>query len=433
MHDVELDEETAWRPHADGRWIVGDPGRQPAMVAYPSGLAPSRPDTTIDGAQLGCLTYRAVSLRGLGHWAERKPRQDAYLLRITANERWLVGCVADGVSQPKYSHMAADIACREITRVLTEALDSQPAIATADDWRKLVPELPWQRAVDTASAAMIAKASASQPDSEHRAPLDAHTVRATMATTAVGFVVGASPTEDGRLPSALVVGAGDSSALTLVDGRWHPVTAVKNAGGDVPSNAVSALPREVKVRPEIGFMPPGAALVVVTDGIGDPMGAGTGEVGQFLAARWARPPDLFAFATDAAFYRRGFTDDRTAVAVWFASGPAREAADEPGAWRGENHEHRDYDEHENHREHHARQDHGDHHELREHEDRGEGGEYRERADRGEAGETTQAYQAGQPGAPHRRYLETHHEGGRQRSGDPVDMASEWRGEEGTGD
>jgi hypothetical protein len=141
-----------------------------------------------------------------------------------------------------------------------------------------------------------------------------------MATTAVAFAVAVSPAEDGQLPYSLVVAAGDSSALILARGHWRPVTAVKNAGADMPSNAVRALPREVQVTPVSGYLQPGEALVVVTDGIGDPMGTGAGEVGQFLAARWSRPPDLFAFATHAAFYRRGFTDDRTAVAVWHESG-----------------------------------------------------------------------------------------------------------------
>ena len=209
------------------------------------------------------------------------------------------------------------------------ALDEQPPITAPDDWRKLAEELPWQQAVDQANAAMIAKASTGTRESREAGPLDAHTVRGAMATTAVGFAVAAVPAEDGQLPFTLAVAAGDSSALILSEGHWHPITAVKNAGSDVASNAVLALPRDVQVAPVTGFLPPGEALVVVTDGIGDPMGMGTGEVGQFLAAHWSRPPDLFAFAAHAAFYRRGFTDDRTAVAVWHK--PGAEWPDEPGA------------------------------------------------------------------------------------------------------
>jgi Protein phosphatase 2C len=308
--------DVAWRRHEDERWIVGDPGRQHEMVPYPADIAASRPDTTIDGANLGRIEYRAVSLRGFSHWGKKEPRQDAYLLRVSANGQWLVGCVADGVSQSKYSHMAADIACREITRHITAALDEQPAITAPDHWRKLAEELPWPQAVDQANAAMMAKASTGTREPKDAGPLDARTVRGAMASTAVGFAAATAPAEDGQLPYVLVVVAGDSSALILSEGRWRPITTVKNAGSDVPTNAVLALPRDVQVAPVTGFLRPGEALVVVTDGIGEPMGTGTGEVGQFLAAHWSRPPDLFAFAGHAAFYRRGFTDDRTAVAVW---------------------------------------------------------------------------------------------------------------------
>ena len=321
--------DVAWGRHEDERWIVGDPGRQHEMVPYPANLATSRPDTTIDGANLGQIEYRAVSLRGFSHWGKREPRQDAYLLRISANGQWLVGCVADGVSQSKYAHMAADIACREITGHIVAALDEQLPVTAPDDWRKLAGELPWQQAVEQANAAMMAKASTGTRESGEAGPLDAHTVRGAMATTAVGFAVAAAPAEDGQLPFTLAVAAGDSSALILYRGRWDPITAVKNAGSDVASNAVLALPRDVEVAPVTGFLPPGAALVVVTDGIGEPMGSGTGELGQFLAAHWSRPPDLFAFAAHAAFYRRGYTDDRTAVAVWHK--PGTQWPDEPRA------------------------------------------------------------------------------------------------------
>jgi serine/threonine protein phosphatase PrpC len=321
--------DDAWWPHENGRWIVGDPGHQPQTVLRPAEIAPGRADTTFDGARLADIEYRAVSLRGLSHAAGGDPRQDAYLLRITANRQWLVGCVADGVSQPKYSHMAADIACREITRHIAEALDDQPAVGDTDDWRKLAAELPWQRAVDQASAAIVAKASAGLPRPENGEPPDADTVRRTMATTAVGFAVGVMATVDGLVPYTVAVASGDSSALVLSHGRWFPITAVKNAGSDLVSNAVLALPRAVEVAPVSGVLQPGAALVVVTDGIGDPMGMGTGEVGRFLAAQWSRPPELFAFAAHAAFYRRGFADDRTAVVVWHQ--PAAEPPPAPSS------------------------------------------------------------------------------------------------------
>ena len=61
---------------------------------------------------------------------------------------------------------------------------------------------------------------------------------------------------------------------------------------------------------------PSEALILVTDGVGDPLGDGTGELGQQLATRWAYPPTIDAFLLDVNFLRRTFDDDRTAVGVW---------------------------------------------------------------------------------------------------------------------
>jgi serine/threonine protein phosphatase PrpC len=314
-----------WWRHEDGRWVVGEAGGQPDTVVMPSGIAPTRPDTILDGARLGEIAYRAVSLRGLSHRHSGKPRQDAYQLRVSANRLWLAGCVADGVSSGDYSHLAADLACREITRVLAEALGEHPAVQSADDWPLLAASLPWQQAVDRASAAIVARASSSGEsgdDTPQAGPArrDAHQVRQVMATTAVAFVVAAASTADGEIPFAVTVASGDSSALLLSGGQWHPVTSVKNVGAEVASNAVLALPREVQVEPKGGVLRPGEALAVISDGVGDPLGSGTGVVGRFLAAAWSRPPELLSFAEHVAFYRKTFVDDRTAALVWHSPG-----------------------------------------------------------------------------------------------------------------
>jgi protein phosphatase 2C-like protein len=323
-----------WWVHGNGRWVVGEAGRQPETVAVPAEVAGTRPDTSCDGARLGDLDYRAVTLRGLSHCQAGKPRQDAYLLRISANREWLVGCVADGVSAAPFSHLAAEVACRTITRVLAGALGGQPPVTEPGGWDKLVSDLPWQEAVDQGSAAIVARAAAGLPGRDPAVPLDARQVRGTMATTAVAFAVAATRTPDGLVPFGVAVASGDSSALTLSRGRWHPLTTLKNTGQEIASNAVLALPREVTVTPLSGFLQPSDALVVVSDGIGDPLGQGSGAVGQFLAAHWSQPPDLFSFAGQAAFYRKGFTDDRTVTAVWHRPAEGPDGADGPEAAAG---------------------------------------------------------------------------------------------------
>ncbi|MEV6527258.1 protein phosphatase 2C domain-containing protein [Longispora sp. NPDC051575] len=317
-----------WWRHDNERWIVGDAGRQPEVVPLPStAIAATRPDTVVDGGRVGGLDFRATSTRGLGHQQAGTPRQDAYLVRPSRDGRWLVGCVADGVSEGRRSHEAADLVCHTVSRVL---LDGLAATRPEDlgDWQSAVERLPWQEAVDAASAAVVRAAHAAMQAVYRRrgdveslasledAPLPEAAARTVMSSTAVAFLVSTAADSTGGHPFALTVAAGDSSALRLAAGAWHPLSEVKNAGADIASSAVRPLPRAVRTQPTSGVLRPGEALAVITDGLGDPMGAGQGVVGRFLADRWRTPPDLLAFAQHVAFYRRTFTDDRTAVVVW---------------------------------------------------------------------------------------------------------------------
>jgi hypothetical protein len=110
----------------------------------------------------------------------------------------------------------------------------------------------------------------------------------------------------------------------LRDGAtWEPQQTLKNEGSTVASSRVEALPL---LPPELDSpvattLRPTDALVLMTDGIGDPLGDGSGPVGRFLAKMWSRPPAPLAFAAHVDFTRRSHDDDRTALAIW----PERDA------------------------------------------------------------------------------------------------------------
>jgi hypothetical protein len=59
-------------------------------------------------------------------------------------------------------------------------------------------------------------------------------------------------------------------------------------------------------------------LLIGTDGIGDPLGAGQGGVGDLFRDVLTKPtvPSLIEFAHAVDFSRETFDDDRTLVAVW---------------------------------------------------------------------------------------------------------------------
>lgn len=310
-----------WHQLPGGRWVVGDPGRQHAIVPKPS-FPRNRPDTIVDGAIVGRLTFRAASLRGLSHQQYAKPRQDTYAFDIAGDGRWLVGCVADGVSQGRWSHHAADLAARRMVSNVAEALSYSPAEQPSED---ILESLPWQNSVDAASEDIIRAASSKleelrskRKDDDAPLPdfLSDSQVTQVMSTTAIMAVLGTEPDDAGRHSYAVAVAAGDSSAFVITGGKWCSLTHVKNEGNEIVSSAVRPLPRPQKVELFQGHLEAGDVLLLMTDGLGDPLGSGHGAVGRFLGELWSKPPDLLSFAAQLGFLRRTFTDDRTAFVSW---------------------------------------------------------------------------------------------------------------------
>ncbi len=109
---------------------------------------------------------------------------------------------------------------------------------------------------------------------------------------------------------------GDSSAFILSGGAWREVWLPDSDVGSIRT-ATSALPAEtpaVEVAElELGL---GDVLVLVTDGIADPLRDGPTTVAPGLAAALASAPDPLDLALVVDFSRRGVHDDRTLVAVW---------------------------------------------------------------------------------------------------------------------
>ncbi|GIJ63540.1 protein phosphatase 2C domain-containing protein [Virgisporangium aurantiacum] len=290
-------------------YVVGEEGAAAQrVVARPAVDFPEQRDIVVDGVTFHndagepVAQVRAASIRGLSHRYYGKPRQDAYAFRATADGHWLVVAVADGVSAGAYSHMAAEIVTDVGCRLLAERGADQV------DWDRLLRDLAsWILA--RGRAVIVAEAELSDREvAEH------------MSATALFAVVALRPSEsDARSVHCLAVG--DTGAWILGPGQespWRAVTGQKADEDGVASSATLALPLTV-VAPTAAkaeTLTPGTALVLVTDGIGDPLGDGTGEVGRFLATMWARPPSALEFAAQVDFARRSYDDDRTAVVVW---------------------------------------------------------------------------------------------------------------------
>lgn len=294
---------------------IGDPGRAAKLVkAAPVADHWDRRDTVLDGvvindqARRPALELRAASVRGLSHRHYGRVRQDEYAYRRTNDGQFLVAVVADGVSAGELSHLAAARA----TRYGAARLASEVVRTGLDgiSWDEVVRDV-------ALSVERHGREQLRRRNREGVDHLDTYGVARHLATTALFVVVDLQSDASGL--AAVVLPVGDTSAWVLRSGAtWEPLQAVKNAGAAIASAAVTALPAVAghAGTPTFTRVRSGDALVLMTDGVGDPLGDGTGDVGQFLASVWSSPPTDLQFAAQVGFARKSFDDDRTAVALW---------------------------------------------------------------------------------------------------------------------
>ena len=268
-------------PVADG-YVIGDPGRAAAEVGAgsPAGV-PGWPDSAVDAAEVAGMHVRAASVRGIVHRRFGLPRQDSYSMAWKRDSQTLVVAVCDGLGSFDRSHEAADLAATRLSELVDEG---------------------WQDAFDTVSTEIAQRIAVTG---------------AQMATTAVCARLTHSDEGAHRAELAYV---GDSAAYLLGPDGWQRVAgAVKTiANDDSPlSSGTAALPATtVDLTTTTVEFGPDTALFLMTDGVADPLGAGSGEVGRVLGQWWAQPPNEFEFGAQVAFARRSFDDDRTVVGVW---------------------------------------------------------------------------------------------------------------------
>ncbi|MCD2196142.1 protein phosphatase 2C domain-containing protein [Actinomycetospora endophytica] len=312
MLDADTQELTASWSGTVTPYVVGDPGR--AATAVVERLARDAPDhhgTVLDGAvvrpddEAPWTHVRGASVRGLRHRQDGVVRQDEYCFRQTADDRYLVVAVADGVSAGSLSHEAAGVAARFGCEIVGDWLGQCE-----------VSELPWEHVLKTLSDLVVQRGRAVLR--RRRVSVDDWSEGAfgeALATTLVLAVVDLRP-DDGSY-RVEVVRVGDSSAWVHgAAGGWRSLHGLKNDSEVIASSATAALPQVTSFESESYRVAAGDLLVLMTDGVSDPLGDGDGDFGRFLSEVWATPPSVTAFGAQVDFARKTFDDDRTAVAVW---------------------------------------------------------------------------------------------------------------------
>ncbi|MEX3107702.1 MULTISPECIES: protein phosphatase 2C domain-containing protein [unclassified Streptomyces] len=279
------------------RVVLGTPAAH--VEPKPPPGDPYRPDTLFDGWSSPELTVRLASVRGDQHRFDGRPRQDDVVVAWHEPSATVAFAVADGVSAAEQSHVGAALVCRTaVNDLLVQLGEDRPG----PDWTRVLQAARYQL--------LMRVAHGREPDEGHLT----EAIR-TLATTLVAGTV--APAGDGRMHVTLVR-AGDSSAWCLHQGRFSPLLSEKDSGtGEITSNAVIALPRlSADSYPMSYTLPADSVLLVGTDGFGDPLGDGSGRVGELFAELAVRPPEPRGLAHLLDFSRETFDDDRTLLAVW---------------------------------------------------------------------------------------------------------------------
>lgn len=305
-NEAANEQRTNTTPVPEATFAIGDPGRADWAVEGPPAPPWGRPDTVVDGPSLGVVEVRAASVRGISHRAYTRTRQDEYAL-ATTDSGHLILVVSDGLGSLEESHRAAAAVCRHGCKAIREALVNGGSMESID----------WVEVLNQIAAVIVRADVALQSASGGRTSSDGEALQSSMAATAL-FAVVETETEPDTPLAAVIASYGDCSAWILEGHSWTAVTRLKATEATFSTSAVYGLPTIAEEALEVHQLelPVGGLMVLMSDGVGDPMANGDGQVGAALADAWAQPPNPLDFARQVGFARKSFDDDRTVVGVW---------------------------------------------------------------------------------------------------------------------
>lgn len=251
-----------------------------------------------DEATVGAFSIRAASVIGPSHRCQQPadPRQDSYRIGRTRDHRYAIVAVADGISSAALSDAGATTASSQAVTLLRDRIDRV-------GFHELDAKELYQKIAESVAGQAVGRGVGT----------------ADLSTVLITAVI-EEPGPDGTA-EAWVAWLGDSSGwlLTPDSPRWRCTS------GDVKDRAAAVVSNEVAGRlpdtPHLAqdqylTLPPGAALALVTDGIGDAWADPAGRVNDYFANAWRTPIPATRFTADVGFDAPQCLDDRTAAVVW---------------------------------------------------------------------------------------------------------------------
>ncbi|CAN3980009.1 protein phosphatase 2C domain-containing protein [Kitasatospora purpeofusca] len=303
-------------PHVGERPPTYGPEPTAVPEADPGALGGIVADTVLEGAQYGATTLRAVSVRGDSARYRGEPRRDSLLVtRFGEGADGLLLAVLGGFdhSGPAAGPVATASAeaCRQLAAAVgrsREGLAADLRDGARDRLRYGLQRLALSAVAPLRALAPIGAAGGAQdgaPDAEDEpSPASLHCLLASL---------------DPEAGYRAAFGVGPGGLYLLRSGHWIDAYAARllhhpDGQPPLPESPVPG-PRPFRFR----MVPatPGDILLLCTPGLARPV-ADEPAVAHFLASHWAHPhpPGTVDFLRQVQVRAKGYTDDRTAAAIW---------------------------------------------------------------------------------------------------------------------
>ncbi|WP_371784738.1 protein phosphatase 2C domain-containing protein [Streptosporangium subroseum] len=279
----------------DTRVVVGPEPRRIA-VHLPWSTTSADAGLALDGGLVKGTTVRAATVRGRTHSFRGETRQDAYGVRLSSDERWVIAVVADGLGSARHAEIASTVAVRAALDGIDSALRSGER-PQSWDWKSVLAYVS-----DTVRRTTESLGSPRPGTNTERAP---------SARPGTTLTVAVLPSEgEGQAVCAAV---GDSPAILVTGGQWQALTG-EGGGGD---NVTAAIPGDLAdIQVQVFSWRAGDLLVLSSDGFAAGVAGGRTPLTQRLSQTWRTPPSLVDFVQEVDFRLSTFDDDRTVVAIW---------------------------------------------------------------------------------------------------------------------
>ncbi|MFF5109539.1 protein phosphatase 2C domain-containing protein [Streptosporangium sp. NPDC000509] len=279
----------------DTRVVVGPEPRRIA-VHLPWSTTSADAGLALDGGLVKGTTVRAATVRGRTHSFRGETRQDAYGVRLSGDERWVIAVVADGLGSARHAEIASTAAVRAALDGIDSALRSGER-PQSWDWKSVLAHVSDTVRRTTESLGVPRPGT--------------NTERTPSARPGTTLTVAVLPSEgEGQAVCAAV---GDSPAILVTGGRWQAL-AGEGGGGD---NVTAAIPGDLAdIQVQMFSWRAGDLLVLSSDGFAAGVAGGRTPLAQRLSQTWRTPPSLVDFVREVDFRLSTFDDDRTVVAIW---------------------------------------------------------------------------------------------------------------------